>query len=304
MAAADEGHVEMTETEVGAMADFEVEDPTEDVAVDYGEETAVEPAPESEPEPDLSTGAVEGDEAQELGKPPEPAPTEKPVVEAAPAEPAPVAAAPAVEPEVAPAPAPVEQTPEEKADELAALTDRVTQQLVDSFEMSEDEEIEFATNPKTFLAKAFAKVRMESFQATFHAIANQIPQMMTAQQAQQATDTEHEAAFYGRWPALQDAQHTPSVLQAIQFYRGQNPNATPEQVIENAGAMASAMLGLASQAPAAPAAAPAAPTPPGTRRTISRTPYTPSGQGASGVDATAPKKNDFEVLAEFMEVDS
>ena len=214
---------------------------------------------------------------------------------------APPIAAAAPEPVVAEAPKPA-AAPAYDPKQLEKLRTDTIADFEKRFQLTPEQEDEFNTQPGKFLAKMRANMQVEIYESTYYAIANQLPRLLSTFYQNNQSAVERENTFYGKWPQLKDAigkdaKVAEQVVQAIQFVRAQQPNATTEQVIDTVGKMVTTMLGIAPM-PVALAPNPvAAPAAPGVRRVVSRKPIAPSGPAAGS--SVTPKLNEWEELAGF-----
>ena len=134
--------------------------------------------------------------------------------------------------------------------------------------------------------RLMAQTYMDSLQQSMGLVITHLPKLIANVQAQQNSQRETEEKFFQRWPALRN--HAADLMRVAATYRAHNPTASPEQFIEEAGAMAMVALRLPVQAPAA--AAPAVP-PVGQ-------PFRPASAGARPAAQPAQQPaNPFEQLA-------
>ncbi len=231
----------------------------------------------------------------------EPAPVEEPKE-----EPAPVEAEPAVlkepVPEVVPEPVAAPEEPKAPAPDPEAapqLTDEQVQEamitwrtnalgaLEDHFKLDEETVIQLEEDSgkamSEFLPKMASRVYLDAVQMAVHSVVQKLPEAIKSTMAQMKESTSSEGKFFEKWPQMSrdNPQQMAVVGRLGGAYRQANPEATPEQFINDVGAQAILALGLLGQvagvAPVDPAA-PVAPVVP---------PFKPAGNAAPA----APKGN-------------
>ena len=240
------------------------------------EGTGGETAGDGEAVADASSDVDWGDLANEVlddGEEPEPEPSPEPEPEPEP-EPTPELETTSGEPEPEPEPvakaeeeAPKEMTEEEKAQQR----ENELAQLADFYKLSDEEISAIRDNPEealpSVLPKAMARMHMEMQQAVYGQVVGHLPNIQRAMQQQQKQVQEREEQFYSRWPELKGKD--PQVISRIvKAYRAENPNASLDDVIEEAGAAAMVRLkiptkGQQQDEPAAPPPRPHSPASPG-----------------------------------------
>lgn len=107
------------------------------------------------------------------------------------------------------------------------------------YSMSPDRVAEFNLNPGEVLPKMLADVHMTVLTSVTQAIVHQLPSLMQTVYETSQSVSEGEKMFYDAWPTLKERKnqvHADAVRLAVD-YRARNPNATPEQVIRDVGAM-------------------------------------------------------------------
>lgn len=116
-------------------------------------------------------------------------------------------------------------------------------QLTESYQMS-DEEVElFQDNPREFLPRLAARVQMAASMDIIQAIGAMIPQYIQQFNAIEQSRAAFNEAFYSKWEQLNDAKYNDIVNQAVSLVRQMNPQATMEQIVNQAGAAVIANLG-------------------------------------------------------------
>ena len=232
---------------------------------------------------------------------PEPAPA------AAPATPAEPAAAPntppdaaAVPPATAPAepqaPAATDPTPPPPAApdfDPAEFEKRFTENLVQSYQLTEQERAAWDEDPVAALPQLAANLHKRILTEALATVQAALPAQI--ERYQQTTSREQEAKnmFFTAWPALRPYEK--QVIQAGQMYaKMAPPNATQEMRIQAIGRMVAAAVGLDLQ-PVAPAAA-SQPTP--APQPVQ--PYVPSA-GGTGVGSAPAPGNIFGEMIEIQD---
>lgn len=304
-------------------------------------EGASEPAP---PAPPVAAEPQQQVAPQPQPASPYPAPVEEPVVvpfqappaapqqpqpaAAPPAQPAqpvqaPVAAEPPVQPQpqvmepppqVAPQPAPAPTAqPAQPAADVAQAYAQQREQWLSHLERAytpDQEAIELLqSEPEKALPKALAQVHARAAEETSQYVLGQVHQLVGAAVKQQLEVMRHEAQFYRSWPQLRNPAYAQTVSTVGYAFRQMNPQATPEQFIQQVGAQASVALGLpiGQQAGARPQAAPAAqpaPSPQAVQQQFRPTgpSYQPAPSGVAAPPTAAPQLVGVEKdLAELWE---
>lgn len=250
------------------------------------EPEAPAPAPAPEPEPSVQL---------------EPAPAAAPVT---PAEPAAAPTTPPEAPAVPPAPVPAEPQAPAATDptppppaapdfDPAEFEQRFTENLVQSYQLTEQERAAWDEDPVAALPQLAANLHKRILTEALATVQAALPAQI--ERYQQSTSREQEAKnmFFTAWPALRPYEK--QVIQAGQMYaKMAPPNATPEMRIQAIGRMVAAAVGMDLQ-PAAPA--PVAP-PATTSQPIQ--PYVPSG-GGSGVGAAPAPSNIFGEMIDIQD---
>lgn len=182
-----------------------------------------------------------------------------------------------------------EQRAQWRNETLSKLEQHYATQLSD-----EDRDL-LLTEPERVLPKLLARSYMDVYDSLMVGMSKQMPTQVTQLMEQQKQAAKAEEAFFGRWPklkeaALADKSKADILRRTVQTYRQVNPNATPEQAIAEAGAMAMVALQIPLEADDK-AAAPKDEDKP-------FTPATPGG-GSRVAPPPAPRElNEYEKLAE------
>lgn len=241
------------------------------VGIDAAEPAPAEPAPAPAPAPEPAAQVAPQPVPAPAPAAPAPdpnapavvvplhAPTPQPQPPAQPAQPvqAPVAAEPLVQPQPQelppqpapqqPAPAPTAQ-PVQTAAEAAQAYAQQREQWLSTLEQAytpTQEDIELLQNePEKALPKALAQVHVRAAEETSQYVLGQVHQMVGAAVKQQLEMVRNEAQFYRAWPQLRNPAYAQTVSTVGYAFRQMNPQATPEQFIQQVGAQASVALGL------------------------------------------------------------
>ena len=301
---------ENTSEDFGALADFEAGDETgtgvggnvPDTAVGTGNEeegkgegeATIESDHDITGEPGEGTVEPKAKETKEVEAAPEPEPEPIKEIEpaATPAEPEPVVAAPEPTPVVE-----ASLTPEQKETQMQEIRDDLLAQLTTRYTMTDEEEEEFTTNPKTFIAQSMARVQLEAFEAAYQAIVSQLPTVIANTTQASSASAKAEETFYSAYPALKT--HAERVMPIAQWVSQNHPEASQEQRIKLTGDMSMAAFGLTAPAPSA--SAPEAKLASG-KREISRKPVPVPGTGAA--EGAQEKPNEWEKLADWEQKDT
>lgn len=284
---------EFVEADAGVGEDDEA--PVAPVAKKVETKTEVKPAPvpaKSEPVAAAPVSAEPPKTEQPAGEPeydlfaPTPA-TEKPVpVPVAAATPAPAPAPVAAPTATAQPTAPAAEPP--KMEELRANAEK---HLLTAYALSPEDADKMVSAPEEVVPKLMAKLHMDVLQAAVGGIMaylhNQVPQVVTTTMQQSRDRARLQKQFFAAWPMLGKKDHADTVRNVLRTYVSQNPTASAEQTIREAGA--AAMIALRLPLPGMPTAAPAVPT---------SSPHTPLAVGGSSAAMPGLKKGAFEQFAE------
>lgn len=115
------------------------------------------------------------------------------------------------------------------------------------YKLDESQQAEVLDTPETAIPKLMARVHMEVTKNVIGSIAQQIPNTVAGVLQAREASTRHEKAFYEKWPQLSPEQDSKVVLQLAANYRRNNPDATPEEVIQMVGAQALVATGKYQQ---------------------------------------------------------
>ena len=261
---------EIPETDWAALADDGPAEETVDFEAEMEQSEGAPPA-ESSPPPEepLETAPPKVEEPEAL----------------APEEPEP---APVVEPEA---------TPPVPPPDMTALRQKEIDRMVGVYAIDETDARDLAVEPEKVLPKLAARVYVDTVEAVTGVLGAQLPNVVRELLRLERNREKAEDTFYSKFPALKDQRFEKSVHSAIKVVRAQNPSASMEEVVTQAGITAS----LANKIPLpaefvgeAPAPAPAA---------KSRS-FRPAQPGASRPTAPPGPSNEFEKLAlEFADED-
>ncbi len=160
---------------------------------------------------------------------------------------------------LAAAPAPVVEPPQLSDEQtLVVRTEargKAIDQIASQYQLTEDEENLFLTNPGKVIPGFIAKVFVDVYEAVYTQIASQLPDAMQNMRGQEVTVQKYETDFYKLHPVLKeyrdaDPKNAVQVALHVENWRKLNPGkVTPEQAIKDAGKYASALLGLGDKAP-------------------------------------------------------
>jgi hypothetical protein len=262
-----ETKTEIPETDWAALAD----DGPADESVDF--EAEMEQSEEAPP-------------AESSPPPEEPLETAPPVEE-------PVAETPPEETE----PAPEEEPPAVPPPDMTALRQKEIDRMVGVYAIDESDARDLAVEPEKVLPKLAARVYVDTVEAVTGVLGAQLPNVVRELLRLERSREKAEDTFYSKFPALKDAKFEKSVHSAIKVVRAQNPTASMEEVVTQAGITAS----LANKIPLPAEFVGEAPAPAPTAKPRS---FRPAQPGASRPTAPPGPTNEFEKLAlEFAEDD-
>lgn len=224
-----------------------------------------EPAEQTPGEQEVGEGEVE---VEGEGEQPEPAPEPEPDTE---------------QPSRAPEESETPQEPSEE--ELQRFRDETLAELEQAFSIDEETAEKFTVEPEAVLPQIAAKISMQTFEQTFAAIVQQLPQLVESIVDGRQRVQEKQQQLYSKFPHLQG--HEDKVAQVEQMYYQLNPDADPNEALEQIGMHASVLLGITPETGAETQqseepTAPPRPTAPRPRRTAtsSRKPANPIEQFA------------------------
>lgn len=146
------------------------------------------------------------------------------------------------------------------------------------FNLSEDDVREIETDVVAFIPKMFARAHVQAVTSVMKFLSQSMPEMhRNLSQATRAND-EAETKFFSAVKGLDrtNAQHRKTAMQVVKMYRGMNPDANMDQIIQVCGPMIQHALG--NPAPQAPQ--PGAPS--------AARPVIPAFQPAVGAPPTQP----------------
>lgn len=158
--------------------------------------------------------------------------------------------------------------------------------LAGIYKLSDAEVEELRINPGEALPKLGAQLHYNVQMAVYQGILSVLPQVISQQMQAVETHSGHEKAFFGQWPALQDAvKSNPEakkvVINAISTFRQMNPKASLEDTIAHAGLLAMMSLKLPLPVPGA-----GTPTPQVANGAVTGTPFPSSPPRPPGVGTT------------------
>lgn len=240
---------ESAHTEEGVVADAlarAFEDEADDLDQDFGEEENAK----AESEVDVQ---AESDEEESATKPQTP-PSTPPAPTDAVAEPAPT---PQV-PDQQPAPPPQQPAPEQQVQQPQAQPAPTVEELQQyyhqqreaalsqlantQYALSNEEAEELGPEMAEFAPRLAARVFMDATAAAMQGVMQQLPGMFQHLQQAQTQNSTHEQNFFARWPGLSKPEYRNTLMAFAQTYRQVNPQATPEQFINDVGAQVSVAL--------------------------------------------------------------
>jgi len=164
------------------------------------------------------------------------------------------------------------------------------------YQLSEEEQQAFLTEPEVTLPKLAAAIHMKVTKAVLAAVQGNLPNMI--QQHQQVTTTESAArnAFYEVNPDLSDPAYEPAVLQVGQMFRKMNPTASREEATKKIGELVRVSMGLPPvQQSNEQSAGPAGGNP------VASRPFTPARGGPGAGVPVAQETNVWAALAAEMQ---
>lgn len=197
--------------------------------------------------------------------------------------------------------APVQPSAEQikqREEEAAARRLKLAEDLEKNFSgmLTEEDRDALMTEPEKVLPRLMAQASLHTLEQFRQTMGQELPQHLNRLTAEQKAAQELEEKFYSRWPKLREADKG-TVERVVKGYvASAAQGVTPEQVIEEAGAMAMVALRIPVEE-----SAPQKNVQP--QKSQPFTPAAPGGTVQRKVGAP-PARNAFETLAEeFLEED-
>lgn len=191
-----------------------------------------------------------------------------------------------------PVDAPVESdAPQQSAEELQKQREEWREKMSEQLEkhfagmLTEDDARDLISEPEKVLPKMFARSYLDMYDSIMAGMAQQMPNQVQNLISAQKQAVTAESTFYDRWPQLKEAKGD-TVMRTIQAYRQLNPEASLQQTVEEAGAMAMVALRMPLEPDKPPVQA---------DKVI---PFTPAPPGSSKPAPKQKKQTEFEILAQ------
>lgn len=197
--------------------------------------------------------------------------------------------------------APVQPSAEQikqREEEAAARRLKLAEDLEKNFSgmLTEEDRDALMTEPEKVLPRLMAQASLHTLEQFRQTMGQELPQHLNRLTAEQKAAQELEEKFYSRWPKLRDADKG-TVERVVKGYvASAAQGVTPEQVIEEAGAMAMVALRIPVEES----------VPQKTVQPQKSQPFTPAAPGGTVQRKVGalPARNAFETLAEeFLEED-
>lgn len=270
------GKVEVPETDFGALADDFRASPDDDDFVDVGDEDGHEAIGET------SEGGDPGAQGEEEGQ-------EGEVLNAGEGE---ETLPPSGEgegegqPEGAAVPPP----------DMAKLRQAEVERLTSVYALSDEDARTMTVEPEKIVPKMMAEMHANIVEAVVAVLGAQLPAVVESLGEQKRARVSAEDAFYKQFPALKGEKFRKTVEESIRISRTADPKASMQEVIIQAGILASLKHRVAlpeDLMPEATVSAPAVGQAPKPKRSF--VPAAPAGNAPAGA---GKPKNEFEALAE------
>ena len=205
------------------------------------------------------------------------------------------AAAPAVEPQPAvvetqPVAAPEAPVPaaQEPFDAVKWEQEQLGN-LEQLYQLSEEEQQAFLTEPEKTLPKLAAAMHMRVTKSILNAVQSLVPQMIQQTQSMSVRENTARSDFFSVNSDLNKPEYEQAILQVGQMFRQVNPKATKEEAVKRIGELVRVSLGLQQPQVQEPAQQPQQPQ--------SVRPFSPARGGGGGVTPPAAKGNMWEQMA-------
>lgn len=129
-------------------------------------------------------------------------------------------------------------TPEKIEEKLAEERKKLVAELEKRFAISEEEAEELIAEPQKVLPRFKAQLMVELYENLLRAVHTTVPAIVDSVQQYRSQADQYERAFFERWPELKDEKYQDALLRMATAYRQANPDASPEDFIEEVGAQA------------------------------------------------------------------
>lgn len=110
------------------------------------------------------------------------------------------------------------------------------------YALGEDVDKRLEEEPRSVLSELAGRLHVEIYDSMMHTMQQMLPQFIQAQVKQMQNVDSFQSKFYSSWENLKG--HEDTVEKVLQYARQINPNATEDQLIEDAGMMATVALKL------------------------------------------------------------
>lgn len=170
---------------------------------------------------------------------------------------------------------PTNQTPDGPPAE--ELLKQYVADLESSYSIPEELSEKLQTEPEKVLPKLAAQVHMRVAQEIYRYMQAQLPEFIDGYVQTMSREMQAKQAFFSKWPDL--APYEDKVVEIGMMYRKMNPKASPDEVIQRVGELATNMLGLNKQQP-------------------QQRPFRPAAPGSSGSNQLPKSKSKWELLME------
>lgn len=182
---------------------------------------------------------------------------------------------------------PAKPSDEEVRRQLQAVRERIANEIMSKYSLSEEEETAFVSSPGKVIPKFVSKLFLDVYDAVYANMMAQLPQIIEPVLAQREIARRYEEEFYRQWPELAKPEYKETVRRIAAVYRQLNRDVKPEQAIKEIGAQAMTALGLQRQPEARPATS------------SSKATFKPAATGAAASSPSQPKpKSIWEEIAE------
>jgi hypothetical protein len=268
------GKVEVPETDFGALAEDFLNSPGDDDFVDVGDDDGQPAADQPKEGGDPGAkGEEEGQEDEVLNPDPE-------------GETPPESVDGEGQPEGAAVPPP----------DMAKLRQAEVERLTSVYALSDEDARTMTVEPEKIVPKMMAEMHANIVEAVVAVLGAQLPAVVESLGEQKRARVSAEDAFYKRFPALKGEKFRKSVEESIRIARTSDPKASMQEVIIQAGILASLKHRVAlpeDLMPEATVSAPAVGQAPRQKRSF--VPAAPAGNAPAGAGRS---RNEFESLAE------
>lgn len=136
------------------------------------------------------------------------------------------------------------RTPEDVQKEITVARSTARDNLVKSFEWTEEQTEQFEEDPGKVMSSMAADLFLDLYDSITQSFRTQMPGMVNGILAQQTAAKAHEQQFYNAWPKLAKPEYRETINRVEAAYRQQNPATDNATAVQEIGAQAWVALKL------------------------------------------------------------